>query len=37
MQAMESRGMSVIWEHDPANHADPFVNAAELAAIKGLR
>jgi hypothetical protein len=36
MRAMETRGVSVVWDHDPSNHPDPIVNAAELAAIRGL-
>jgi hypothetical protein len=36
MRTLEGRGMSVVWDHDPANHPDPMVNAAELAAIRGL-
>jgi len=34
--AMEGRGMSVVWDHDPGRHPDPMIDAAERAAIEGL-
>lgn len=36
MKAMETRGMSVVWDHDPGAHPDPVIDAAERAAIAGL-
>lgn len=35
MKAIEGRGMSVVWDHDPARHPDPVIDAAERAAIEG--
>lgn len=36
VHAMETRGMSVVWDHDPGRHPDPMIDAAERAAIEGL-
>lgn len=33
IRAMETRGMSVVWDHDPGRHPDPIIDAAERAVI----
>ncbi len=35
VHAMETRGITVDWQFDPAKHPDPAVDAAERAAIEG--
>ena len=36
VKAMEGRGLSVVWDHDPGRHPDPMIDAAERAAIEGI-